>query len=138
MSIAALFLLVFLWQFPHFMAIAWLYRHEYAKAGMQMLPVVDPSGIRAGAQAVLAAAAILPTSMLAAMYVPPVQQWYFVIAGLLSIAFGVVLAARPGMGAVSLAVIYGIFSLAFGISQVVLGVQARRIGLTTPDSLAHA
>jgi hypothetical protein len=42
------------------------------------------------------------------------------------------------MGAVSLAVIYGIFSLAFGISQVVLGVQARRIGLTTPDSLAHA
>jgi len=63
---------------------------------------------------------------------------WFVIAGLLSIAFGVVLAARPDMGAVSLAVIYGIFSLAFGISQVVLGVQARRIGLTTPDSLAHA
>jgi uncharacterized membrane protein HdeD (DUF308 family) len=45
---------------------------------------------------------------------------WFVIAGLLSIAFGVVLGARPDVGAVSLAVIYGIFSLAFGISQVVL------------------
>jgi uncharacterized membrane protein HdeD (DUF308 family) len=62
----------------------------------------------------------------------------FVIAGLLSIAFGVVLAARPDVGAVSLAVIFGIFSLAFGISQIVLGVQARRIGVTAPDALAHA
>ncbi len=42
-----LFLIVFLWQFPHFMAIAWIYRHQYAAAGLQMLPVVDPSGRRA-------------------------------------------------------------------------------------------
>ena len=39
-----LFLIVFLWQFPHFMAIAWIYRRQYAAAGLQMLPVVDPSG----------------------------------------------------------------------------------------------
>ena len=48
---ATLFLIVFLWQFPHFMAIAWIYRHQYAAAGMRMLPVVDPtraSGRRAG------------------------------------------------------------------------------------------
>ncbi len=43
-----LFLIVYLWQFPHFMAIAWLYRRDYAAAGLQMLPVVDPSGRRAG------------------------------------------------------------------------------------------
>ena len=43
-----LFMIVFLWQFPHFMAIAWLYRRDYAAAGMQMLPVVDSSGRLAG------------------------------------------------------------------------------------------
>src|SRR4029079_4334804 len=48
-----LFLIVVLWQFPHFMAIAWIYRRQYASAGLQMLPVVDPTGRRAGAQAVV-------------------------------------------------------------------------------------
>ena len=37
-----------LWQLPHFMAIAWLYRDDYAKAGFPMLPVIDPDGRRAG------------------------------------------------------------------------------------------
>ncbi len=40
----ALFVLLFLWQFPHFLAIAWMYREQYAKAGILMLPVVEPSG----------------------------------------------------------------------------------------------
>jgi len=66
----ALFLIVYLWQFPHFMAIAWLYREDYARAGMRMLPVVDPSGRRAGRQAVGAALALLPVSL-----VPGVWQW---------------------------------------------------------------
>ncbi len=49
---AALFAIVFCWQLPHFMAIAWLYRDDYAKAGFPMLPVIDPEGRRAGKQAV--------------------------------------------------------------------------------------
>jgi protoheme IX farnesyltransferase len=68
-SAFALFLIVFLWQFPHFMAIAWIYRHQYADAGMKMLPVVDPSGHRAGAQAVIAALLLVPVSL-----VPAVQN----------------------------------------------------------------
>ena len=64
---ATLFLIVFLWQFPHFMAIAWIYRHQYAAAGMQMLPVVDPSGRRAGVQAIVAAMALIPISLLPAV-----------------------------------------------------------------------
>ena len=64
---ATLFLIVFLWQFPHFMAIAWIYRRQYAAAGLQMLPVVDPSGLRAGGQAVIAALALLPVSLLPSM-----------------------------------------------------------------------
>jgi protoheme IX farnesyltransferase len=39
-----LFALLFLWQFPHFLAIAWMYRDQYAKAGILMLPVVEPEG----------------------------------------------------------------------------------------------
>jgi protoheme IX farnesyltransferase len=42
----ALFAIQFFWQVPHFMAIAWLYREEYARAGFQMLPVLDPQGRR--------------------------------------------------------------------------------------------
>jgi protoheme IX farnesyltransferase len=58
---------LFLWQFPHFMAIAWLYRHDYKAAGLQMLTVVDPSGLRAGAQAVLGAALLVPVSLIPAV-----------------------------------------------------------------------
>ena len=47
-----LFCILFFWQIPHFLAIAWMYRHEYAKAGFVMLPNVDPDGSRTGRQAV--------------------------------------------------------------------------------------
>jgi len=59
---AALFAIVFLWQIPHFMAIAWMYRDDYAKAGFPMLPVIDPAGRRAARQAVIYAAALIPVS----------------------------------------------------------------------------
>ncbi len=60
---AALFLIVFLWQIPHFMAIAWLYRDDYGKAGFPMLPVIEPDGRRTGRQAVAYAAALVPASL---------------------------------------------------------------------------
>jgi len=60
---AALFGIVFFWQVPHFMAIAWLYRDDYGKAGFPMLPVIDPDGARAGRQAVAYAAALVPTTL---------------------------------------------------------------------------
>lgn len=58
---------LFLWQFPHFMAIAWLYRKQYRLAGHRMLSVVDPSGLRAGAQAVLGATLLVPVSLIPAV-----------------------------------------------------------------------
>jgi protoheme IX farnesyltransferase len=58
---------MFLWQFPHFMAIAWLYRDDYARAGQKMLTVVDPTGLRAGAQAVVGALALIPVSLVPAL-----------------------------------------------------------------------
>ena len=63
---AALFLIVFLWQIPHFMAIAWLYRDDYSKAGFPMLPVIEPDGRRTGRQAVAYAAALVPASLVPA------------------------------------------------------------------------
>jgi protoheme IX farnesyltransferase len=64
---AALFAIVFLWQIPHFMAIAWLYRDDYRLAGFPLLPVIEPEGRRAARQAVLYAVLLLPASLVPAM-----------------------------------------------------------------------
>ena len=59
-----LFGIVFLWQMPHFLAIAWMHRDDYASAGMPLLPVIEPDGRSTGRQAVLYAAAMIPVSLL--------------------------------------------------------------------------
>ena len=64
---AALFAIVFLWQIPNFMAIAWLYRDDYGSAGFPMLPVIEPEGRRAGRQAVVYAAALVPATLVPAI-----------------------------------------------------------------------
>ncbi len=60
----SLFLIVFLWQFPHFLAIAWIHREDYARGGHKMLPSVDPSGIMTSRQAVIYALALIPVGLL--------------------------------------------------------------------------
>jgi protoheme IX farnesyltransferase len=61
---AVLFLIMFLWQFPHFLAIAWMYREDYDRAGIRMLPIVEPSGFVTGRQILLYALVLLPVSLL--------------------------------------------------------------------------
>ena len=61
-----LFGIVFFWQMPHFLAIAWLYRDDYANAGIPLLPVLEPDGRRTGQQALLYSAALWPVSLLPA------------------------------------------------------------------------
>lgn len=75
----SLFAIVFFWQIPHFMAIAWLYRDDYAKAGFPMLPVIEPDGHRTGKHAVLYAAALVPVSLLPTL-VQVSGTIYFVLA----------------------------------------------------------
>ena len=70
MACLSLFLILYLWQFPHFMAIAWLYRRQYQEAGMLMLPVVDPDGRRTAAQALTYAMALLPVSLMPVALLP--------------------------------------------------------------------
>ena len=52
----------------------------------------------------------------------------FILAGLVSVAFGVLLFARPGVGAVTLALLFGLYSLIYGFSQITAGVQVRQLG----------
>lgn len=59
----ALFAIGFLWQMPHFLAIAWLYRADYERAGFPLLPVIEPDGRSTGRQSVAYAAALLPMSL---------------------------------------------------------------------------
>jgi protoheme IX farnesyltransferase len=81
----ALFLIVFLWQIPHFMAIAWMYRDDYGAAGFPMLSVIDPEGRRAGRQAVAYAAALLPASLVPT-FVDLSGTIYGVVAAVLGVA----------------------------------------------------
>lgn len=81
-----LFAILFCWQIPHFLAIAWRYREDYARAGMQMLPVVDPSGHRTGMTMLLYFAGLGIASL-----IPYVTQMaddrYAVVAVLLDVLF---------------------------------------------------
>ena len=59
----ALFAILFVWQFPHFMAIAWLYRDDYARADIRMLPVVQPDGLSTVVEALFYAVLMIPVSL---------------------------------------------------------------------------
>lgn len=82
----ALFVLLFFWQMPHFLALAWMYRKDYERAGYRMLPSVDPHGDATSRQILLYAAALLPVSL-----IPPIVGLsgpvYLIGALLLSLVF---------------------------------------------------
>ena len=63
----ALFAILFIWQFPHFYAIAWMYREDYERAGIRMLPVVEPDGRSTARQIVLYGLMLIPVSVLPAL-----------------------------------------------------------------------
>ncbi len=79
---ATLFGVVFFWQFPHAMAIAWLYRDQFAAADVKLASVVDPSGRTAGLVAVGGAIALLTVSLIPAFYGLVPWQWQYKLAAL--------------------------------------------------------
>jgi protoheme IX farnesyltransferase len=79
-----LFAILFIWQFPHFMAIAWLYREDYARAGIKMLPVVEPDGKSTVLEALLYAILLIPVS-LAPVYLHAAGYIY----GITALALGI-------------------------------------------------
>jgi protoheme IX farnesyltransferase len=94
----SLFLIMFVWQLPHFLASAWIYREDYASASLQMLTVIDPDGNRTRRQLVLYSALLIPVSLYPSM-IGLAGPTYFVGAFLLSSAFmGVTLAMVADTG----------------------------------------
>lgn len=81
-----LFAILFTWQIPHFLAIAWLYREEYARAGFRMLPMVDPQGLATSRQIMLFALALLAASVMPSV-LGLAGGLYFVTALLTGLAF---------------------------------------------------
>ncbi len=82
----ALFAILFFWQLPHFLAIAWLYREDYARAGFKMLPVVDPTGLRTGRGAVSHTLGLLAISLFPFLY-HMAGGWYLGAALVLGAGF---------------------------------------------------
>jgi protoheme IX farnesyltransferase len=76
-----LFAILFVWQLPHFYAIAWLYRSDYARAGLKMLPVVDADGRRTFRQILITSAALLVVGVLPT-FLQIAGWWYFTAAAL--------------------------------------------------------
>ena len=76
---ALLFSIMFLWQMPHSLAIAWLYREDYTRAGFQLLPVIEPDGQSTGRQVVTYSLALLVVSLLPTQ-IGMAGNRYFVIA----------------------------------------------------------
>lgn len=82
----ALFAILFVWQFPHFMAIAWLYREDYRRAGIRMLPVVEPDGWSTAAEALVYAILMIPVSLVP-YYLHMAGRIYWVAAILLGVTY---------------------------------------------------
>ncbi|MDE1171589.1 MAG: heme o synthase [Verrucomicrobium sp.] len=81
---ALLFAILFFWQLPHFLAIAWMYRAQYRDAGFKMLTADDPHGAQTGRQSFLTATALLPVALLPSLVrlAGPVYFWGALILGL--------------------------------------------------------
>jgi protoheme IX farnesyltransferase len=95
-----LFAILFLWQLPHFLAIAWLYREDYARGGFPMLAVTDRDGASTGRQAVLYATALLPVTLAAGLLVSAGQSylWGALALGIAFLAYAAVFAWKRSMG----------------------------------------
>jgi protoheme IX farnesyltransferase len=81
---AILFAILFLWQFPHFFSIAWLYREDYARGGVRMLPVVEPDGSSTARRIMVYSFFLIPVSLLPS-FIGMSGRIYFVGALLLGI-----------------------------------------------------
>jgi protoheme IX farnesyltransferase len=98
-AVAALFWILFLWQLPHFLALAWLYRDDYRAGGLRMLSVADEDGRDTGRMALLYAVALLPISLVPTL-LGVTGAWYFFGAIALGVAYvaagtGLLVGATP-------------------------------------------
>jgi protoheme IX farnesyltransferase len=89
-----LFAIMFFWQMPHFLAIAWMYRDDYARGGYRVLPVLDPSGVRTSRQIFGWSIALVVVTLLPAWLIGGGTDWVYLAVALVSGAAFIRLAAR--------------------------------------------
>jgi len=82
-----LYLILFLWQFPHFYAIGWLYREDYARAGMKMLPAIDDDDGRITFRRILSSTGLLIVASLLFTLVAPASRLYLFLSLILGLSF---------------------------------------------------
>ena len=85
-----LFAILFLWQFPHFYAIAWMYKEDYARAGIRMLPVVEPDGKSTARRILLYSIALIPISLMPKFFAMAGNVYLFgaIALGLVFVYYG--------------------------------------------------
>lgn len=92
-----LFAILFLWQLPHFLAIAWLYRDDYARANIPVLPVIEPDGRSTFRQITIGCMALLPLGLMPTMFGVSGLTYFFgaMLCGAAFMASGLLVALRP-------------------------------------------
>lgn len=120
----SLFAILFFWQIPHFLSLAWIYRVDYQRAGYRLLTALDPHGVATRRQILIHAFALLPASLLPT-YTGILGTVYFIGAFLLSLCFlgVVVISVRPLTGASARRIFLA--SLAYPVLLVLLMVVDR-------------
>ncbi|HSD71250.1 MAG TPA: heme o synthase [Thermoanaerobaculia bacterium] len=118
----ALFGVLFLWQLPHFLSIAWIYREDYARGGFPMLPVTDPGGASTARQSVAYAAALVPVTLLAGAFAAAGNLYLFGAAGLGLVFVGctIVFALRRSVRAARLVFLVSVLYLPAVLGLMVL------------------
>ena len=89
--------ILFVWQIPHFLALAWMYRDDYARGGFQMLPAVDPDGVLTSRATLIGSLALIPVSLSAflAGFAGPFYAAMALICGLLMVIRSLRMLAQP-------------------------------------------
>lgn len=115
-----LFAILFFWQLPHFLAIAWLYREDYAKAGFVMLPVIDRRGVRTGRWAMGCALGLLSVSLLPTLL--GISGWIY-FAGALALGAGFLVCAVRFSNRLSIPSARGLFFASIIYLPLILGLM---------------
>ena len=118
----ALFAVLFLWQLPHFLSIAWIYREEYARAGFPMLPVTDPGGESTARQSVAYAAALIPATLLAGAFSAAGESylWSALVLGGIFVACTVAFALKRSVRSARLVFLVSVIYLPAVLGLMVL------------------
>jgi heme o synthase len=122
----ALFLILFVWQFPHFYAIAWMYREDYARGGIRMLPVIEPDGESTARRIVACSVLLIPISLVPGLagMTGTLYAIAAIAAGLVLLYYGVRLGRERSLGGARRVLLASVLYLPVVLAVMVLDRRA--------------